>query len=76
VTQTTVTLAWQNGGGTVSGYLVYLAGGALIGQPATPGYTAQNLTCGTAYTFSVRATDSAGDRSARTLVGATTAPCK
>ena len=74
-TQTSVTLAWQNGGGTVSGYLVYLAGGALLAQPATPGVTIDNLSCGTAYSFSVRATDAVGDRSARTLVDATTAPC-
>ena len=74
-TQTSVTLAWQNGGGTVSGYLVYVAGGALIAQTATPGYTVGNLTCGTAYHFSVRATDAVGDRSDRTLVDASTAPC-
>lgn len=74
-TQTSVTLAWQNGGGSVSGYLVYVAGGALIGQTPSPGYTVGNLTCGTVYHFSVRATDAVGDRSARTLVDATTAPC-
>jgi N-acetyl-anhydromuramyl-L-alanine amidase AmpD len=75
VTQTSVTLAWQNGGGTVSGYLVYFTGGALIAQTASPGYTVQNLTCGTGYRFSVRATDAAGDRSARSVVDVATAPC-
>jgi hypothetical protein len=75
VTQTSVTLGWQAGGGTVSGYLVYFTGAALVGQTATPGYTVGNLTCGTDYEFSVRATDSAGDRSARSVVSATTAPC-
>src|SRR5947209_1360365 len=75
VSQTSVTLSWQNGGGTVSGYLVYIAGGALLTQTATPGVTLDNLVCGTTYSFSVRATDAVGDRSARTLVDATTAPC-
>ena len=74
-TQTSVTLAWQNGGGTVSGYLVYVAGGALIAQTATPGTTVGSLACNTLYHFSVRATDPVGDRSDRTLVDATTAPC-
>ena len=75
VTQTSVTLGWQDGGGTVSGYLVYVTGGALIAQTATPGYTVGNLVCGTDYRFSVRATDAVGDRSARAVVAATTAPC-
>lgn len=74
-TQTSITLSWQNGGGTVSGYLVYVAGGALIAQSATPGVTIGNLACGTTYHYSVRATDAVGDRSARTLVDATTAAC-
>jgi hypothetical protein len=74
-TQTSVTLSWQSGGGTVSGYLVYIAGGALLTQTATPAVTLDNLVCGSTYTFSVRATDSVGDRSARTLVDATTAAC-
>jgi N-acetyl-anhydromuramyl-L-alanine amidase AmpD len=74
-TKTSVTLSWQSGGGTVSGYLVYIAGGALLTQTATPGVTLDNLVCGTTYTFSVRATDAVGDRSARTLIDATTAPC-
>jgi N-acetyl-anhydromuramyl-L-alanine amidase AmpD len=73
--QTTVTLGWQSGGGSVSGYAVYFAGGAMIGQTATPSFTAGGLTCGTAYEFSVRALDSAGDRSGRTLIPAATAPC-
>jgi hypothetical protein len=73
--QTTVTLGWQSGGGSVSGYAVYFAGGAIIGQTTTPGFTVPGLTCATAYEFSVRALDSAGDRSGRTLVAATTAPC-
>jgi hypothetical protein len=72
---TSVTLDWQNGGGTVSGYLVYFTGGQLIAQTTSTGYTVQDLTCGTAYRFSVRATDAAGDRSDRTVVDATTAAC-
>jgi N-acetyl-anhydromuramyl-L-alanine amidase AmpD len=73
--QTTVTLGWQSGGGSVSGYNVYYLGGALIGQTTTPGFTVSGLTCATAYSFSVRAVDSAGDRSDRMIVPATTAPC-
>jgi chitin-binding protein len=73
--QTTVTLGWQSGGGSVSGYNVYYLGGALIGQTITPGFTVSGLTCATAYSFSVRAVDSAGDRSDRMIVPATTAPC-
>jgi N-acetyl-anhydromuramyl-L-alanine amidase AmpD len=74
-TQTSVTLAWQDGGGSVAGYLVYVAGGPLIAQTASPGYTVGNLACNTLYHFSVRATDAVGDRSERTLVDATTAAC-
>lgn len=73
--QTTVTLAWQSGGGSVSGYDVYFQGGAIIGQTASPSFTVTGLTCGTAYSFSVRAIDSVGDRSGRMLVPAATAPC-
>ena len=73
--QTTVTLSWQSGGGSVSGYDVYFQGGAIIGQTAGPSFTVTGLTCGSAYSFSVRAVDSVGDRSARMLVPATTAPC-
>jgi N-acetyl-anhydromuramyl-L-alanine amidase AmpD len=73
--QTTVTLAWQSGGGSVAGYNVYYLGGALIGQTTTPGFTVSGLTCATSYSFSVRAVDSAGDRSDRVVVPATTAPC-
>ena len=58
-----------------AGYLVYVAGGPLIAQTASPGYTVGNLACNTAYLFSVRATDAVGDRSERTLVDATTAAC-
>ena len=73
--QTTVTLSWQSGGGSVSGYKVYFRGGALIGQTASPSLTVTGLACATAYSFSVRAVDSVGDRSVRMLVPATTAPC-
>ena len=73
--QTTVTLSWQSGGGSVSGYKVYFRGGALIGQTASPSLTVTGLACAAAYSFSVRAVDSVGDRSARMLVPATTAPC-
>ena len=73
---TTVTLSWLSGGGSVSqGYKVYFRGGALIGQTASPSLTVTGLACATAYSFSVRAVDSVGDRSVRMLVPATTAPC-
>lgn len=74
-TQTTVTLDWQPGGGTVSGYAVYYAGGAEVAETPAFGYTVTGLTCGTGYAFSVRALDSAGDHSDRVVVPASTAPC-
>jgi hypothetical protein len=75
VTQTTVALDWQNGGGTVAGYDVYYKGGALIGDSTSTSYTVTGLTCGTAYAFSVRAFDSTGDTSKRSVVSALTAAC-
>jgi len=74
-TQTTVSLDWQNGGGTVAGYRVSYMGGAVIGDAASTSYTVTGLTCGTAYTFSVRAFDSSGDMSARAVVPAATTAC-
>jgi hypothetical protein len=75
-TQTSITLDWQDGGGTVRGYDVYGADGlGLLGQPATPGLRVTALTCGSSYTFTVRAFDDDGDRSPRVQVTAQTAGC-
>jgi hypothetical protein len=74
-TQTTVSLDWQAGGGTVAGYHVYHRGGALIADTTATHYTVTGLTCGTPYAFSVRAFDSTGDRSDRVVVSAATAAC-
>jgi hypothetical protein len=59
----------------LSGYNVYFGGGAIIGQTANPSFTVTGLPWGTAYSFSVRAVDSVGDRSARMLIPAATTPC-
>jgi hypothetical protein len=74
-TQTTVSLDWQDGGGTVAGYHVYFEGGSVIGDTTSTSYTVTGLTCGTAYAFSVRAFDSTGDTSARSVVPAATTAC-
>ncbi|SEF37586.1 Fibronectin type III domain-containing protein [Amycolatopsis pretoriensis] len=48
----------------VAGYDVLDSAGATIGSTTTTGYQVTGLTPGTAYTFSVRARDAAGNRSA------------
>jgi chitinase len=68
-TTTTVALAWSastdNAGGSgVAGYDVY-RNGTLAGSPATTSFTASGLTANTAYSFTVRARDNAGNASAQ-----------
>ena len=74
-TQTGVSLGW--GASTddvaVTGYNVYVDG-AKSGSTASTSYTVTGLTCGTGYTFSVRAYDAAGNLStAATKAGSTSA---
>lgn len=66
-TAASITLAWEasqdNAGGSgVAGYDVY-RNGNLAGSPTSTGYTDGALTADTAYTYSVRARDNAGNAS-------------
>jgi len=67
-TSASITLAWSastdnSGGSGVAGYSVY-RNGTLVGSPATPSYTDTALQADTAYTYTVRARDNAGNTSA------------
>ena len=68
-TASTVNLAWNaasdnSGGSGVAGYDVY-RNGNLVGSPAATQYTDGGLSANTAYTYTVRARDNAGNASAR-----------
>ena len=68
-TSTSVSLAWNPsidnpGGSGVAGYDVY-RGGALAGSPTATSFTASGLSPATAYSFTVRARDNAGNASAQ-----------
>jgi chitinase len=68
-TATTVSLAWSaatdnSGGSGVAGYDVY-RNGSLVGSPSATQYTDGGLTASTAYTYTVRARDNAGNASAQ-----------
>jgi len=73
ITQTTVDLSWtastDNVG--VTGYDV-LQGTTVLATVATTNYQVTGLTANTAYTFSVRANDAAGNTSSAATVNATT----
>jgi chitinase len=77
VTSSSVTLTWtastDNAGGSgIAGYDVY-RNGALVGSPASAGYTDSGLSAATAYNYRVRARDNAGNASAQgTQISATT----
>ncbi|KMM44235.1 hypothetical protein CWIS_17370, partial [Cellulomonas sp. A375-1] len=77
VTSTSVALSWSastdnTGGSGVAGYDVY-RGTTLIGSPTSTSFTATGLSPSTAYSFTVRAKDVAGNvSSASTAVTATT----
>lgn len=79
VTSTSVALSWtastDNAGGSgVAGYDVY-RGTTLVGSTTTASYTATGLTPSTAYSFTVRAKDKAGNVSAASsAASATTLP--
>ncbi|MBA6156765.1 fibronectin type III domain-containing protein [Tenacibaculum sp. S7007] len=74
ITQTTLTLNWSASTDNVgvTGYDVY-QGATKLGTVATTGYNVSGLTAATAYTFSVKAKDAAGNESASSnTVNATT----
>lgn len=54
----------SNGGGTITGYTVTSSPGGITGTGVSSPITVTGLTNGTAYTFTVRATNSAGTGSA------------
>ncbi|WP_434213128.1 glycosyl hydrolase family 18 protein [[Pseudomonas] boreopolis] len=66
-TSASITLAWSAstdaGGSGLAGYNVY-RNGTLVGSPTTPSYTDSALQPDTAYTYTVRARDNAGNVSA------------
>ncbi|UJF32228.1 glycosyl hydrolase [Paenibacillus hexagrammi] len=64
-TSSSVTLSWAASSDNVgiTGYEI-LRNGAVVGTSATTGYTDSGLTAGTAYTYTVKAYDAAGNRSA------------
>ena len=65
-TATTVSLTWtaSTDASGIAGYDVYRAG-TLVGSPTSTAYTDTGLTLGTAYSYTVRARDNAGNASAR-----------
>jgi chitinase len=68
-TSTSVSLAWNastdnTGGSGVAGYDVY-RGGVVAGSPTATSFTVGGLSPGTAYSFTVRARDNAGNPSAQ-----------
>lgn len=66
-TSASITLSWSastdTGGSGLAGYNVY-RGGTLVGSPTTTSYTDSALQADTAYTYTVRARDNAGNVSA------------
>ena len=76
MTKTSVSLTWgastDNVG--VTGYGVYVNGGNVL-TANQPGATVPGLACGTAFTFAVDALDTAGNRSTKAQVTASTAAC-
>ncbi|NPC68979.1 alpha-amylase [Corallococcus exiguus] len=65
-TATTVSLTWtaSTDSSGIAGYDVY-RNGSLVGSPTTASYTDTGLTAGTAYSYTVRARDTAGNASAQ-----------
>ena len=75
-TQTSVSLVWtpSSDNTAVAGYSVY-RNGTLSGSTSSTSYGVSGLVCGTSYTFAVDAFDAAGNRSVRTSITGSTAPC-
>jgi len=70
-TMTTITLNWtaSTDNVAVTGYKVY-RNGTQVGSPTTTTYTDTSLTPGTSYSYTVAATDAAGNTSAQTSASA------
>jgi hypothetical protein len=75
-TQTTLGLSWKGSYDKrgVAGYDFYVDG-ALFGRTTSTAYAHSNLPCGTSHVLAVKAFDAAGNRSARSSLGAETFPC-
>ena len=75
-TPTTISIAWRRSHDNigVTGYAVY-ARGLRVGVPTATSFVIRRLVCGKSYRFAIDAFDKAGNRSARRLVRAATAPC-
>ena len=75
-TRTSVSLTWSPSTDNVevSGYRVYV-NGAPAANPTLPAALVSGLTCGTAFPFEVDAVDTAGNRSPRARITASTAAC-
>ena len=76
VGSSTVNLAWNASTDNVgvTGYTVY-QGASVAGTTGSTTYTVGGLACGTSYSFSVDASDAAGNRSAKATVSASTSAC-
>jgi hypothetical protein len=74
VAQTTLALSWSGSGDPRTGGYEVMRNGAVVASPVLPIANLTGLACGTAYTFSVRATGSATTSSAAST-SATTAAC-
>ena len=76
VTTGGMTLSWSasNDNVAVSGYDVY-AGAQKVGTTTSTSRVITGLACGAGYTLGVEAFDSAGNRSARATLPASTTPC-
>jgi hypothetical protein len=75
-TQTTLGLNWKGSYDKrgVAGYDFYVDG-ALFGSTTSTAYARSNLACGTSHILAVKAFDAAGNRSAKSSLGADTRAC-
>lgn len=71
-TTSSVSLSWTAPSGTVTSYSVY-RNGSKVGTPAGTSYTDSGLTASTSYTYTVTASNSAGESATSSSVSATTA---
>jgi chitodextrinase len=75
--ETSVTVSWSassDNTGVVS-YVIY-HGGLLLATITDLSHTLAGLSCGTAYTVTIAATDASGNRSTQTTMVLTTSPCR
>ena len=77
VTQTEITVTWQDNSDNETGFRVYLAGTDVVGR-AGPNVTRAvlgNLTCNVQYQYTVRAVNAAGESVPSNAIDVTTAKC-